>query len=435
MTERWLPVWRRSAQVDFVAPDEHPGLSQTILLGGQHVLAMMGATVLGPMLMGFDPNVSVLCSGVGTLLFFVLTGGRVPSYLGASFSFISLVIGLTHYSGHGINPDLAEACGGIIVAGAIYAFIGLVVQFTGSGWIEKLMPPSVTGAVGAAIGLNLAPAATHDLGTGGPGTACGLFGLLVLAVCSVYAPPLLRRISVLIALALGTLLYAVLANGLGLMPGINLETIRQAPLFGMPHFTAPHFTGHAAALIAPVALVLVAENLGHLKALGAMTGRSFDGLAGRAFMGDGLATMLSAAVGGTAVTTYVENIGVMALSRVYSTLVFVVAALFAIGLGFSPFFGAVVRALPDPVLSGVALGLFAMIAATMVRVWMDHRVDFTKPATLFPVGVALIAGAGDLTINIGGVALGGITTATLSAIILNQLLARGSDLKEPPLAP
>ncbi|KXV47883.1 pyrimidine permease, partial [Gluconobacter albidus] len=183
-----------------IAPDEHPGVGQTVLLGGQHVLAMTGSTVVGPLLMGFDPNVAILCSGLGTILFFLITGGRIPSYLGSSFSFIALVVALTGYSGHGPNPDIALACGGIFVAGVVYALIGVLVRMTGSGWIERLMPPSVTGAIGAAIGLNLAPVASRGLGHGGAGTACGIFALLCTALLAVYGGPYLRRLSILLSL-------------------------------------------------------------------------------------------------------------------------------------------------------------------------------------------------------------------------------------------
>ena len=435
MGERWFPIWRRAQRTDIIAPDEHPGVGQTILLGGQHVLAMTGSTVVGPLLMGFDPNVAILCSGLGTILFFLITGGRIPSYLGSSFSFIALVVTLTGYSGHGPNPDIALACGGIFVAGGVYALIGLLVRIMGAGWIERLMPPSVTGAIGAAIGLNLAPVASRGLGHGGAGTGCGIFALLCTALLAVYGGPYLRRLSILLSLLASTLVYVVVANGLHLAPPMDFSEILAAPFIGLPHLTAPRFTEHAAILLAPVALVLVAENLGHLKAIGAMTGRPLDHLTGRAFLGDGLATMLAASLGGTGVTTYVENIGVMALSRVYSTLTFGVAGLFAILLGFSPFFGALLRAIPEPVLSGLSVGLFGLIAATMVRVWVDNHVDFSRASTLFPVGVALVAGAGDLTFTIGSVTLGGIATATIAAISLNQILNSGSESQKPPSCP
>ncbi|WP_323989896.1 solute carrier family 23 protein [Nguyenibacter sp. L1] len=419
---RFLPSWRPVAGDGAVAPDERLPWGHTLLMGAQHVLAMSGSTILGPLLMGFDPNVAVLFSGLGTLLFFAVTGGRVPSYLGSSFSFIALVVAVTGYAGHGANPDVPLAAGGIVAAGAVYALAGLLVWATGTGWIERLMPPVVTGAVGAAIGLNLAPVAAQRIGARPAEAVFGLVTLLTVAVFSLHAPPAMRRLSILCAMVVSCLVYALAANGLGLAPPIDFGMVRAAPWFGLPPLRAPRFETHAMLAIAPVALVLLAENLGHLKALGAMTGRNFDALAGRAFLGDGLATMLAGAGGGTGVTTYVENIGVMAISRVYSTLVFVAAALFAVLLGFSPRFGAVLRIIPDPVLGGLALGVFGLIAATMVRIWIEHKVDFADPRTLFTVGVTLIAGAGNLTIAMGQVVLGGIATATIAAIGLNLIL-------------
>ncbi|MCQ4158471.1 NCS2 family nucleobase:cation symporter [Roseomonas sp. GC11] len=418
---RLFPAWT-PARGAVVGPEERLPAGATLAMGLQHVVAMSGATILGPLLMGFDPNVAILFSGIGTLLFFVLTGGRVPSYLGSSFAFIAVVVAASGYGGSGPNGNIAPALGGIIAAGALYAAIGLVVMATGTGWIERLMPPVVTGAVGAAIGLNLAPVATHGIQGSGFSVVVGVATLLAVALLACYAPPALKRVSILAGTVAGYLVHLVLANGLGLGQPIDFSGIAAAPWLGLPAFTAPRFEAGAMLLIAPVAIILVAENLGHVKAVGAMTGRNLDPYMGRAFLGDGLATMLAGAGGGTGVTTYVENIGVMAMTRVYSTLIFVVAACFAILLGFSPKFGAVLQTVPGPVLGGLAIAVFGLIAAAMARLWVDNRVDFSDPRNLLTVGVTLIAGAGDLTVKLGGFALGGIGTATLAAILLYQLL-------------
>ncbi|WBV42467.1 solute carrier family 23 protein [Pseudoroseomonas cervicalis] len=418
---RLFPAWTL-ARGPVVGPEERLPAGATIAMGLQHVVAMSGATILGPLLMGFDPNIAILFSGIGTLIFFLLTGGRVPSYLGSSFAFIAVVVAYTAYPGSGPNANIAGALGGIIAAGALYAVIGLIVMATGTGWIEKLMPPVVTGAVGAAIGLNLAPVAARGVQGSGLVTTVGLATLLAVALLACYAPPALRRVSILAGTVIGYLLYLVLTNGFGLGPAIDFSGIAAAPWFGMPNFVAPRFEAGAMLLIAPVAIILVAENLGHIKAVGAMTGKSLDRWMGRAFLGDGVATMLAGSGGGTGVTTYVENIGVMAMTRVYSTLIFVVAALFAILLGFSPKFGAVLQTVPGPVLGGLAVAVFGLIAAAMARIWVDNKVDFSDPRNLLTVGVTLIAGAGDLTVNIGGFAIGGIGTATVAAIGLYQLL-------------
>ena len=417
------PRWRL-APGPVIAPDERLPWPATILMGAQHVVAMSGATILAPLLMGFDPNLAILFSGIGTLLFFLVTGGRLPSYLGSSFAFIAVAVAASGYGGHGPNPHPELALGGIVAAGALYAAIGLLVMATGGHWIERLLPPVVTGTIGMAIGLNLAPVATQGLTGQGVPFLASLVTILAVSLVAAHAPPALSRISLLIGTVLAYGFYALLANGMGLAAPIDFSAVREAAWFGLPAFRAPAFTAHAVSLIAPVAIVLVAENLGHIKALGAMTGRDFDRLMGRAFLGDGLATMLAGAAGGTGVTTYAENMGVMAITRTYSTLVFIMAALFAIGLGLSPKFGAVLRTIPAPVLSGLATIVFGLIAAAMVRVWVVHRVDLSDVRNLLTIGVALILGAGNFTVTMGGASIGGIGTATIAAIMLNQILRR-----------
>jgi putative pyrimidine permease RutG len=420
----FFPRWPL-ATGGMVAPDERLPWGTTAVMGVQHLVAMSGSTILGPLLMGFDPNLAILFSGIGTLVFFVLTGGRVPSYLGSSFSFIAVVIAVTGYAGSGPNPNIGPALGGIVAAGALYAAIGVLVMFTGSRWIERLMPPAVTGAVGAAIGLNLAPVAVQGIQGTGPHVVVALGTLLATALIAVYAPLGIRRVSILFGIAAGYLLYLLLGNGLGLLPPVSFAELATAPWFGLPQFHAPSFQAGAMLLVAPVAFILVAENLGHIKAIGAMTGRDLDPYVGRGFLGDGIATMISGAGGGTGVTTYVENMGVMAVTRVYSTLVFVVAAVAAIALGFSPKFGALLRTIPGPVLGGLAVVVFGLIAAAMIRLWVDNRVDFSDPRNLLTVGVALVMGAGNFSVTLGGFSIAGIGTATVAAIGLYQLLGIG----------
>jgi uracil-xanthine permease len=405
-----------------IAPDERLPWAQTVAVGVQHIFAMFGATVLAPILMGFDPNTAILFSGVGTLIFFVMVAGRVPSYLGSSFSFIAVVIAATGYAGTGANPNLAVALGGIIAAGAVYTVIGLVVMAVGYRWIERLMPPVVTGAVVAIIGLNLAPVAVSQLSGSTYATGIGLATTLAVAAIAVYAPGALRRLPILLGGVVGYVLYLITANGLGWGAPIDFTALAEAAWIGMPNFTTPTFDVSAMTLIAPVAIVLVAENLGHVKAVAAMTGRDLDPYLGRAFVGDGVATMVAGAGGGTGVTTYAENIGVMAVTRIYSSIVFVIAAIVAIAMGFSPKFGALIGTIPTPVLGGLSLVLFGLIAATGARIWVENRVDFTKSRNLVTAAVTLTIGAGDLAIVIGDFTLGGIGTATFGAIILYQLL-------------
>jgi uracil-xanthine permease len=414
--------WTLNNSHGVIAPDERLPAGQTIVAGLQHAIVMFGATVLCPLLMGFDPNVAIFFSGIGTLVFFVCVGGRVPSYLGSSFSFIAGVIAVTGYAGHGLNPNIAVALGGIIAAGALYAVIALVVIAVGYAWVERLMPPPVTGAIVAVIGLNLAPVAIKQATGSALDTWVAIVTVIAVGMIAASNGGLLRRVPVLIGGLMGYVLYLALTNGLGWEKPVDFGPLAAAAWLGWPHFTAPQFDAHAMTLIAPVAIVLVAENLGHIKAVSAMTGRNLDGCLGRAFLGDGIATMIAGSAGGTGVTTYAENIGVMAVTGIYSTLIFPVAAVVAIVLGLSPKFGALVQTIPTPVIGGLSLVVFGLIAATAGRIWVGARVDFSDPRNLVTTAVTLIAGSGDMTLHFGEFNLTGIGTATLCAIVLYQLL-------------
>ncbi|WP_062227441.1 solute carrier family 23 protein [Aureimonas frigidaquae] len=427
--EGYFPRWRLKTE-GRILPDERLPAGQTTILGLQHVVAMFGSTVLAPILMGFDPNVSILFSGISTLIFFIAVGGRVPSYLGSSFAFIGPVLAATGAAVGAPNPNIALALGGIIVAGALYALIGLIVMLAGHRWIERLMPPVLTGAIVAAIGLVLAPIAISSASGAGPANPAGdqlsrwvaILTVAAVGAVAVYAPGMVRRLPILIGGAAAYLLYLFLANGMGLGAPVDFSGVAAAAWFGWPRFTAPVFTLPAITLIAPVVVILVAENLGHIKAIGAMTDRNLDPYLGRAFLGDGVATMFAGFFGGTGMTTYAENMGVMAVTRIFSTLVFLVAAAIAILLGFSPKFGALIQTIPGPVLGGLSIVVFGLIAATAGRIWVENKVDFAEPRNLITVGVALVLGAGNFKLDVGGFTLDGIGTATIGAIILYHAL-------------
>ncbi|MGN1208729.1 MAG: solute carrier family 23 protein [Duodenibacillus sp.] len=421
----YFPSWKLKTD-GIIGPDERLPGGQMVALGLQHVVAMFGSTILAPLLMGFDPNVAVLMSGIGTLLFFLVVGGRVPSYLGSSFAFIGVVIAATGYAaGSGANANIPTALGGIIVCGLIYAAIGIIVMFTGVKWVEKLMPPVVTGAVVAVIGLNLAPTAVHSVGGDNFNAWMAVVTVLCVGGVAVYTRGLLQKLLILVGLLCAYAIYFVLANLMGLGKPIDFAPVVQAAWLGLPHFQSPSFESSSIVLIAPVVIILVAENLGHVKAVTAMTGRNLDPYMGRAFLGDGLATMLAGSVGGTGVTTYGENIGVMAANRVYSTLLFVIAALFAIVLGFSPKFGAVIQTIPQAILGGTSIVVFGLIAVAGARIWVVNQVDFGQNRNLIVAAVTLILGAGDFTLSLGGFTLGGIGTATFGAILLNAVMSMG----------
>ncbi|HCT3226452.1 TPA: pyrimidine utilization transport protein G [Enterobacter hormaechei] len=422
-----LPHWQlksTSTEEGVVAPDERLPLGQTMVMGVQHAVAMFGATVLMPMLMGLDPNLAILMSGLGTLLFFFVTGGRVPSYLGSSAAFVGVVIAATGFNGQGINPNLSVALGGIIACGLVYTLTGLVVMKVGTRWIERMMPPVVTGAVVMAIGLNLAPIAVKSVSASSFESWMAVITVLCIGVVAVFTRGMIQRLLILVGLIAACLVYALLANVFGLGKPVDFTLIHQAAWFGLPQMTSPTFNAQAMMLIAPVAVILVAENLGHLKAVAGMTGRNMDPYMGRAFVGDGLATMLSGSVGGSGVTTYAENIGVMAVTKVYSTLVFVAAAVMAMLLGFSPKFGALIHTIPAPVIGGASIVVFGLIAVAGARIWVQNHVDLSQNGNLIMVAVTLVLGAGDFALTLGGFTVGGIGTATFGAILLNALLSR-----------
>ncbi|MDH2018497.1 NCS2 family nucleobase:cation symporter [Acinetobacter ursingii] len=421
----WFPKWRPyQGQIDHrpVATDEYLPPAQSAVLGIQHAFAMFGSTVLAPLLMGFNPNLAILMSGICTILFFCMTGGRVPSYLGSSFAFIGVVAAATgHITGSGANPNISVALGGIVACGVIYAIIGFMVMLTGTRWIEKLMPPVVTGAVVMIIGLNLAPVTVKAVAGHPFDMWMALITVLCMGIIAVFTRGLLQRLLLLIGLLIAYLIYAIATNGLGWGQPIDFSKISAAPWFGLPSLTAPTFQTNAMLIIAPVALILVAENLGHIKAVGAMTGEDLTPYLGKAFVADGIATTLSGSVGAPGMTTYGENIGVMAVTRVYSTIVFVIAGIFAIFLGLSPKFGAVISTIPSAVLTGASIVVFGLITIAGAKIWLENKVDFSNNKNLIVAAVTIILGAGNFELMFGNFNLGGIGTATFAAILLNWL--------------
>ena len=425
----WFPKWQRyEGHLDHhpVRIHEYLPADKSLLLGLQHAFAMFGATVLAPLLIGFDANLAILMAGLSTVLFFFLTGGRVPSYLGSSFAFIAPVITATAYMGSGANANLSVALGGIFVCGIFYAMVGLLVMKTGVAWIEKLMPPVVTGAIVMIIGLNLAPVTIKGVSGSQFDSWVALMTVLSISAVAVFARGMLRRLLLLVGLVLAYIGYFILTNVMGLGKPIDFAPVAQAAWVGLPQFYQPTFDINAIILIAPVAFILIAENLGHIKAVEAMTGQAVSPYMGRAFFADGVCTALSSSVGGTGVTTYAENIGVMAVTKVYSTTIFVVAGLIAVLLGLSPKFGAIIHSIPAPLLGGASIVVFGLITIAGVKIWLDNHIDFSKNSNLIIAAVTIIMGAGDFSLHIGAFNLGGIGTATLVAIVLN-LVFRHSD--------
>ena len=419
----WFPKWRPyegSIDARPVGTNEYLPPAQSAVLGVQHAFAMFGATVLAPFLMGFDPNLAILMSGICTILFFIMTGGRVPSYLGSSFAFIGVVIAATGYTAaSGANPNIAVAAGGIIACGVLYALIGFLVMATGTKWIEKLMPPVVTGSVVMIIGLNLAPVTVKAVAGNPFNMWMALLTVLCMGTIAVFTKGLLQRLLLLIGLLAAYFIYYIVSNVMGYGTAINFAPIQQAAWFGLPDFHAPVFSTNAMLIIAPVAFILVAENLGHIKAVSAMTGENLDPHIGKAFVADGVATTLAGGVGAPGMTTYGENIGVMAVTRVYSTIIFAIAGVFAIFLGLSPKFGAIIHTIPTAILTGASIVVFGLITIAGAKIWIENKVDFSQNKNLMVAAVTIILGTGDFALQLGSFNLGGIGTATFAALLLN----------------
>ena len=423
-----MAVATTAHEKDVIYPEQRLAWPQTILMGLQHVMAMFGATVLVPLILGFNPNTVIFFSGVATLIFLVVTGFKVPSYLGSSFSFIGSVLavqGSTH------NHGLAYA--GIVMAGVIYLIIGVVVHFVGVNPIRYLLPPVVTGTVVAVIGLALASAATGNY-AGEPFTAT--VTLLAAVGAAVYLRGFPRLLPVLIGIVVGYIVAAVYPPCQDAKSACHIDwgAIGHASIVGVPTFSFPDFSqfGSTLSLFFFIPVILVAENAGHVYAISGIMKRDLSPMLGRTFMGDGLATTISGLFGGTGETTYAENIGVMGITRVFSIMVFVVAALFAILLGFIPIFGALVRSIPVSVQGGIEIYLFGLIAVIGGKIWVDAKVDFSKRANLAVAAIPLIIAAGisattPIPIHVFGLTLvfNNLGLGALSAIVLYQLLRPG----------
>jgi uracil-xanthine permease len=371
-------------------------------MGAQHVIAMFGATFLIPVLMGFPPATALLFSGLGTLLFLVITGNRLPSYLGSSASVIAPVTAAM--AAHGMG----SALGGLIVVGALLVAVGLIVHRVGTRWLEVALPPVVTGAIVALIGFNLAPIAKQNFVEG---PLLGLITLVLLVAALAFFRGIIGRLAIFLAVAAGYLLALALGE-------VDTAGIAEAAWIGLPEFHAPTFVPGILPMFIPAVIALVAENIGHVKSVGQMTGVDTDPLTGRALAADGVATMLAGCGGGTATTTYAENIGVMAATRIYSTAAYWVAGVVAIVLSLCPKIGATISAVPAGVLGGATVVLYGLVGILGVRIWLTNRVDFGRPINQMTAGIALIIGIADFTWQIGSLTFTGIALGSLAALIV-----------------
>ncbi|GAA1856641.1 uracil-xanthine permease family protein [Microbacterium koreense] len=414
-----MPTWtvhgngRTVEPGQVVKPDERLNWPATIAIGAQHVIAMFGATFLVPILTGFPVSTTLLFSGVGTILFLLVTRNRLPSYLGSSFAFIAPVTAATASAGMG------SALAGIVAVGVLLAAVGFIVQFAGLGWVEKLMPPVVAGAIVALIGFNLAPVAWGSFQQA-PVTAT--VTLVSVVLFSVLFRGFLGRISIFLGVIVGYV-FALFREEVD-FTAVN-QLIAEGRWIGLPTFHLPDFvspgTWGVIAMFLPVVLVLIAENVGHVRGVATMTDAAVNKQTGRALIADGAATALAGSFGGSGTTTYGENIGVMAATRVYSTAAYWVAGIFAVLLSLSPVVGEIFNSIPAGVLGGVTTALYGLIGIIGIKIWVDNRVDFSRPVNQYTGAVALVIAIAGFTMQWGDFQLGAIVIGSAAALIIYHL--------------
>lgn len=432
---------------EVVAPDERLSWGKTVGLGAQHVVAMFGATFVFPLLMGLNPQLAVMMSGIATLVFLFAVNGKVPSYLGSSASFVGVATAI--YSAGG-NP--ADVSGAMFWVGVLLLIVGIIISAAGARVIHKVLPPVVTGAVVMLIGFNLAPVVAKTYFPQDQWVA--LATMLAVVVLSVGVRGFISRIAIFVSLIFGYALSWVLDLATGPITAfspasgeitthlrVDWSGVANAAWVGLPPITdlstwvwhgnanvvglhLPHFNLAFALIAMPVVIALIAENTGHVKAVAEMTGANLDKQMGPAIAADGATSMLATFAGAGPTTTYAENIGVMAATKVYSTAAYVVAAIVAILFGFSPKFGAIISATPGGVLGGITVVLYGMIGLLGAKIWKENQVDFGNPVNLVPVAAGIIIGIGDVTLSIGGFTLGGIAFGTLVTVIVYHLAVR-----------
>jgi len=403
-----------------------------VVLGFQHTVAMFGATILVPLLTGLDPSVALISAGVGTLIFHLVTKMMVPVFLGSSFAFIPPIIAAANGGG-----TLGEIGIGVMAAGVIYLLMSGLVMLIGPGFIRKIFPPIVTGPVIAVIGITLAPVAINN--------ASGHWWVAIVTcaavvVAAIYFKGLFKMLPILSGFIFG-FLFAWLIHTFGWFDQMSFTPLEEADWIAWPDFTTADlgFNWDVILLIAPVAFVTMIEHVGDILANGRVVGKDFFAQPGvhRTLMGDGLATSFAGLIGGPPNTTYSENTGVLAVTRVYDPMVLRIGALFAIALGFIPKFGGLLRSVPVEVLGGLSIILFGMIAAVGLRTLVEGKVDFTKARNMIIAALILVLGLGvsglaslpaitfgDTTIEISGLALGAVVG------VLANLILPGAELVE-----
>lgn len=408
---------------EVVAPGERLSWPRTIGLGAQHVFAMFGATFVFPIIMGLNPQYAVMMSGFATIMFLLIVNGKIPSYLGTSASLVGAVAAIRAQGG-----DSAEVTGGFLVAGVLLAIVGIIVHYAGGAVVAKVLPPAVTGGVVMLIGFNLAPVVAGIYWPADQWTA--ILVMVFVTILAVAVKGFWSRIAIFLGLIFGVLvswIFDAIDGG----SRLNFSSVEAADWFGFPgnimqadgtELTGPHlptFSVTAILLVIPGVIALIAENTGHVKAVAEMTGENLDPYLGRGFLGDGVATAIAGFIGASPTTTYAENIGVMAATKVYSTAAYYVAAIVAILFGFSPKFGAAVSSVPAGVLGGITVILYGMIGLLGAKIWVENKVNFAAPQNLVPLSAGIIMGVGNVALkftedfSITGIALGTLTIVVM----------------------
>lgn len=387
---------------EVVEPDERLSWGRTAGIGAQHVIAMFGATFLVPILTGFDPSTTLFFTALSTALFLLINKNVLPSYLGSSFGFIAPITAVTT-----ANKGIAVASFGIMVTGLLLALIGVIVHYAGAKWIDIIMPPVVNGAIVAIIGFNLAPNVWTNFQSA-PDTA--IVTLLAVLLIAVLFRGLIGRLNILLGVLVGYLYACVRGQ-------VDFSAIGEAAWVGLPKFHTPSVDFSILPMFIPVVLVLVAENVGHVKSVAQMTGRDYDDQMGTALFADGLGTAIAGFGGGSGTTTYGENIGVMAATKVYSTAAYWCAAGFALLLSLCPKFGAIINTIPSGVLGGVTTLLYGMIGMIGIRIWVENKVNFDKPVNVMVAAIVMIIGIANFAFAIGDVQFNGIAIGTIVVLV------------------
>ncbi|HEU4963733.1 MAG TPA: uracil permease [Bacilli bacterium] len=383
----------------------------------QHLFAMFGATVLVPFLTGLNPAIALLTSGIGTLIYIVLTKGRIPGYLGSSFAFIGPIVAVAGDKDMGVGAALF----GCLVSGLVYIVVALIIRKTGIGWLNKLLPPVVVGSIVIVIGLGLASTAIDMAASN---WTVAFVALLIAVLASAFFRGFLGVIPILLGI-IGGYLFA-LAEGV-----VKFQPVIDASWLAAPTFTSPTVSWGAALLIAPVALVTIAEHIGHLLVTENIVGKNLmkDPGLHRSMLGDGVATAVAGLIGGPPSTTYGENIGVMAITRVYSVWVIGGAAVLAILFSFIGKISALIHSIPVPVMGGISILLFGIIASAGLRMLVESGINYGDKRNLIISSVILVLGVGNATINIGDLPIQGMALATFAGILLNLVLPKSIDEK------